>query len=257
MILALCGTSEAHKLLRCLEKRKYKTIATVTTDYGEKCLENFLDVEIIKGRIGEADLRQLVQEREIKSIIDVTHPYANVISTIAQKISKERKILYLRYERKETKLNKDTLITKVVDFSQAAQVASRVKGRIFLTTGSKNISIFTDKIDVSRMVIRVLPLSNIIKNCEEYGFSPDNIIAMKGPFSEELNKQMFIHYKASVVITKDSGEAGGTLEKINAAKELELPIILVGRPKTHYGEAFDDLNDLINKLENWYKPPIW
>jgi len=38
---------------------------------------------------------------------------------------------------------------------------------------------------------------------------------------------LFKMYKASVIVTKDSGKAGGTATKIDAALSLKIPIVIV------------------------------
>jgi len=93
-----------------------------------------------------------------------------------------------------------------------------------------------------------LPVSKVLLLCEELGLNPDNIIAMKGPFSEEMNRAMFAMQDVSVVVTKDSGGAGGTLDKIRAAKAAGIPVIVVKRPTIDYGEVYRDMLELINTL---------
>lgn len=248
MILALCGTVEGEQLVELLLKEKYSVLATVTTGYGAKCLGEHPSVEILRGKLTEAEIDKLVKDRKIQAIVDVTHPFAAQISSTAIKIAKANHIPYVRYERQKTKTKTDKLVFEVEDFQQAAELAKEISGTVFLTIGSNHLPAFIKEIDINQLVIRVLPLSNIIKACEEYGFSPDNIIAMKGPFTVEINRLMFLKHKASVVVTKDSGTAGGTEEKIEAAHDLGIPIIIVKRPQIDYGQAFDSLRELVNHL---------
>ena len=53
---------------------------------------------------------------------------------------------------------------------------------------------------------------------------------MQGTFSKEFNISLMKEYSVSAIITKESGESGGAEEKINAALELNIPVILVTRP---------------------------
>ena len=108
-------------------------------------------------------------------------------------------------------------IIHVKDIDEAIRILENNQ-RIFLTTGSKTLDRFTELLDRGKhLIVRVLPKSEILKKCEGIGLSPENIIAMKGPFSSEMNYQMFKDYKADVVVTKDSGIIGGVPEKIEAA----------------------------------------
>ena len=57
---------------------------------------------------------------------------------------------------------------------------------------------------------------------------------MQGPFSLELNRELYKKYMAEVIVTKDSGRVGGTDTKAAAAMELGLPLVLIERPVLRY-----------------------
>jgi len=63
----------------------------------------------------------------------------------------------------------------------------------------------------------------------------EDIVAMLGPVSEELNYQMFRDFKADYVVMKDSGKEGGTLEKINACKRLGITPVVILRQYNEKG----------------------
>jgi precorrin-6A/cobalt-precorrin-6A reductase len=93
---------------------------------------------------------------------------------------------------------------------------------IFLTVGSKNLEKFRVLWEIGKKVtVRVLPSSSAIKKCEDLGLKPKDVIAMEGPFTKELNYQMFKERNAEVVVTKESGIVGGVLEKFEAAKMVD------------------------------------
>lgn len=248
MILALCGTVEGAQLLQLLAERQLEVMATVTTDYGAKCLGDNPPARVLERKLSQGDLERLLSTENIEAIIDVTHPYATVISTMAIEASQAYGIPYYRYERKRTTWDGGTQVVEVESFSEAATLCKDIPGKIFLAIGSKHLSIFTAEIEVNRLIARVLPFGEIVKDCETLGFTPDNLIAMKGPFDEGINRWMFQRYQAAAVVTKDSGAAGGTIEKINAAKALGIPVILVGRPKIDYGYTFDSLRNLVDTV---------
>lgn len=254
MILALCGTTEGRELVKRLCQQRIPVIATVTTEYGEKLLKEDLDIEILKGKLDEKKMKALIEERNIKQVLDITHPYAENISKLALKVSKEKNIKYLRYERQDTSYKEDeeTCVLLADDFHHAARMAKKFDGKIFLTIGSNQIPAFLQEIEVERLVARVLPLSTIVKGCEERGFTPNNLIAMKGPFNKEINLQMFKNYNATVIVAKDSGKTGGTEEKIEAARELNIPVILIKKPSLQYENIYRDMDLLMNKITSIY-----
>ncbi|AKL93583.1 cobalt-precorrin-6A reductase CbiJ [Clostridium aceticum] len=254
MILALCGTSEGRELVEKLLEKKLEVIATVTTTYGGQLLKKGFQVEVLEEKLDKDKMKELIEKKNIQQVVDITHPYAENISRLAMEVCREKKLFYFRYERPETQCYEEEgkKLYWANDFYHAANVAKDFEGKIFLTIGSNQLPIFTKEIEVNKLVARVLPLSSVIKGCEDQGFTPDNLIAMKGPFNKELNKQMFKAYEAAVVVTKDSGKAGGTEEKIAAAKELNIPVILVKKPSIAYGEVDHDIDALVNKITSIY-----
>ncbi|MBR6267087.1 MAG: precorrin-6A/cobalt-precorrin-6A reductase, partial [Selenomonadaceae bacterium] len=81
--------------------------------------------------------------------------------------------------------------------------------------------------------------------CEKLGFTPKQIIAMQGPFSQTLNEAMFKQYDAQVIVTKNSGTIGGADTKFAAAEALGLPIVLIDRPKVTYGQVARSFEDVL------------
>ena len=55
---------------------------------------------------------------------------------------------------------------------------------------------------------------------------------------------LYRQYQAEVVVTKNSGEIGGTDTKLEAAVELRLPVVMIDRPRIAYDKVvytFDDV----------------
>lgn len=94
------------------------------------------------------------------------------------------------------------------------------------------------------LISRVLPTSEVILNCEKLGLNADNIIAMKGPFSKSINEEFYKHYNIDIVITKESGIAGGFLEKVDACKSLNIPVVIVTRQKIDYPFVVNNINEI-------------
>ena len=68
---------------------------------------------------------------------------------------------------------------------------------------------------------------------------------MKGAASLEENLELIEKYDAGVMITKESGDVGGVIEKIQAANEKDVAVVMIQRPK------IDELNknDIVSNLE--------
>lgn len=249
MILVLGGTSDSIKVCNLLNEIKKDYIVSVTTNYGadlaRKCAKN-----IVIKKMDKDYMTNFMKENNIELVIDSTHPYAVEVSKNAIEVSNFLGIKYLRYERKSLleDLDYDKVI-KVESTKEAYKVANEIGLNIFLGTGSKTIGEFTKNLKDKNIVVRVLPTSEVIKLCEDFGLNADNIIAMKGPFSEEINEQMYKHYNIDLVITKESGIEGGFLEKVNAAKNLNIPIIVIVREKLNYKTVVNEIENIKEFIE--------
>ena len=255
MILILGGTSDSLVLATEISKL-YPVILSVATEMGNQAASKLKD--ICKIEVGRKDLEQLknfMKENEVKLLIDGTHPYAVVVSENGRKAASETGIEYIRYSRpgadKEGVEKPDGKIIWLDDYESAAFYLNERDGNIFSTLGSKNIGGLIRKInDKKRITARVLPDSASVNILSEEGLNYDQIIAMKGPFSMEMNYLMLKEKKAAFLLTKDSGDAGGFKEKLEAASKLGIEVIVIKRSEMENGgNVFTEFQDLLSKVK--------
>ena len=118
------------------------------------------------------------------------------------------------------------------------------EGNILLTTGSKELPAYAELHD--RIYARVLPMQASLDICAHSGIAPERIIAMQGPFDEEMNLALLKMTKAKYMVTKDTGGPGGYGAKISAAKKAGVQAIIIGRPVQREGM---DLDAVIRLME--------
>ena len=116
--------------------------------------------------------------------------------------------------------------------------------KVETNTGSKNLPKIVELIPDRNLIVRVLPTSDVILSCESLGLNADNIIAMKGPFSQSINEEFYKHYNVDIVVTKESGIAGGFLEKVNACETLQIPVVIITREKINYPLVVNEIDEL-------------
>lgn len=247
MILVLGGTSDSLEI--CKELNKYKNIEyilSVTTEYGKEIAKKYAE-NIILGKLSKDKMLSFIDENSIDRIIDATHPYAVEVSKNAIECSKIANIDYVRFERKSLIECIDYNNKYIVDsIDEACCIANKVGKNIFIGTGSKNLDKYVDKLVDKNIIARVLPNSEVINSCEQLGLNGDNIIAMKGPFSQYMNEETYKQYKIDLVITKESGLAGGFLEKVIACKSLGIPVIIIKRQSMNYPNVINDTEEINN-----------
>ena len=98
-------------------------------------------------------------------------------------------------------------------------------------------------------MVRVLPTSEVLKGCEELGLVPDQIDAIKAPFSKECNKELLARSKAEVFVSKESGSIGGIREKIEGCQELGMDCVIISRPIVNYSKVVSTIEELETHLK--------
>jgi precorrin-6A/cobalt-precorrin-6A reductase len=208
------------------------------SEYGRE-LADEPNLSVHTGSLDCAGLAELLQTRQITLVVDASHPYAVNVSQNAQRACQTAEVAYLRYERPRAAIPDYDRLYVVADAAAAAKAAASLGKTVFLTTGSRTLSIFKNEpaLCEHRLIARVLPETSVIKECIELGFMPRDIVAMQGPFSHELNAAMFRQSGADVIVTKNSGMIGGSDSKFTAAMELGLSIVMIDRPVIAYSSV--------------------
>ena len=246
MILVLAGTKDGRDLITGLSDAGYQVIASVFSQYGGELITR-KNVIIHTGPLDADGLRNLIMKNGVTILVDASHPYAVHVSQNAMSACQIAGIHYLRYERPSAVLPIYEGLHVVFDYEQAINIAASLGKVVFLTTGSRHLKLFKDApcLQNHRLIARVLSEPSVLTECVEMGFLPKDIIAMQGPFTHELNKALFKDYQAEVIVTKNSGQVGGSDTKITAAMDLGLPIVLIDRPAIEYKLIVDKPDDVL------------
>ncbi|MEW9699107.1 precorrin-6A reductase [Paenibacillus sp. SI8] len=251
MILVLAGTSDARELALHIRSVGFTVLTTVVTESAAKSMEAE-QLPVLTGRLTVTDMQELIRDRKISAVVDATHPFAEEASKNAMAASQQAEVPYVRFERQSLSIEQSALVTTVDDYKQAAELAAEKKGSIMLTTGSKTLKIFADRLiglPDTTLIARMLPRKDNMEKCEELGIDQKNIVAMQGPFSKELNKALYEHYKVTLMITKESGKVGAVDEKLEAALEMGIPSIVIGRPALEYGNLYSDYEGVLDYIQ--------
>ena len=226
-ILIFAGTTEGRRLSEILSSKKIKHTLCVATKYGEEVLESTPFLTVNCDRMDEAAMREFLLKGEFAAVFDATHPYAKEVTANIKEACKETNIPYYRIKRK-TDAKETSNVCFFYDVKECAKALCDVEGNILLTTGSKELKEFaTDELK-DRIYARVIPGEESIKACEECGIKGRHVIAMQGPFSCKLNEALIDEFNISVIVSKQSGAAGGFDEKIEAAVNKNIAAFVIG-----------------------------
>ncbi|AXY26120.1 precorrin-6A reductase [Suicoccus acidiformans] len=250
MILVFGGTSDSIKLMDGLLSKDYDAVISVATAYGKTFSRNFGD-RVIQKRLNQVDMVEFIKKNSVELILDASHPFADIVSSNAIAAAESTHIPYVRFERPRLKYPKE--VVRVSSIQEACLKALEVAGNIYLTTGSKSMKEYLDYLPVERVIARVLPVAEVIESMENLGLNAGQIHAIKGPFTMELNKELYKMSEATSMITKESGQSGGVDTKIRAALESGIAVFLIERPYVEYPEQYHTINEVIERVDRLYE----
>lgn len=229
-ILIFAGTTEGRKLSECLSKADILHTVCVATEYGEIVLTENACAHVHRGRMDVEEMSAFISDGQFSAVVDATHPYAQVVTENIRNAMKGMDIPYIRLKR-ETDDSYD--YDKIRSFEcneDCAEALLQINGNILLTTGSKELSVYCGHESLKdRLYVRVLPGLESLSLCNENGIMGKHILALQGPFTVDMNEAMLRQYDISCLVTKKSGRAGGYIEKLEAAKRLDIPVYVVER----------------------------
>jgi len=250
MILVLSGTEEGKEIVRRLHGAGMSLLTTVATEYGKKMFEQLgLEAVCLQGRLDMDGFSRLIRERGVDTVVDATHPYAVEVSQNAMDACKNNNVRYVRFEREGISIPAHPLVHRVKTMADAVDMSRTLGKRIFLTTGISSVARFVVLKNEKELYVRILPVPEHIALCLDMGIPPTNIIAMHGPFSEDLNRAMFRQYQINTIVTKESGEAGGVLEKINAALNEGIDTVVIERPRIEFPQKYSSIDEVVRLVK--------
>lgn len=224
-ILIFGGTTEGRRLCEHCAELGISVRYCVATEDGEYPVRGLSGVHTHIGRLDAAQIAELAGRECPKLVIDATHPFARLVSANIKCALTRSDIALLRVTRERVK-EQDCVYFEDMDALSAW--LAQTQGDIFVTAGSscaRALSAYQ-----KRVWMRVLPSMESLRICLEQGYLPKQIICMQGPFSHELNLTMFAQSGAKILVTKDSGAAGGFAEKLSAARSLGMTTAVLMGP---------------------------
>lgn len=229
-LLLFGGTSEGRELAEKRQRAGDEVVVCVTSQYGKALLPEGLTVYDHPMDIDE--MMRVARRHAIEKIVDATHPFAAAATENIRACAKALSLSYERITRPgDERSDFSPYVTWVQSARDAAALLANEMGAILLTTGSKTLKTYTEKIDAERLYARVLPAVRSLELCAEAGLLPGHIIAMQGPFSEKLNGALYDQFAIRHVVSKDSGGAGGVREKVMPALMRDMNVIVIKRPE--------------------------
>lgn len=220
------GTTEGRTLSGELARMGAAVTVCVATGYGREEQGEAPGIFVLAGRLDADGMAEVLSGADL--CVDATHPYAAQASGNIRAACERAGVRRLRLLREGSGIPEGAAA-----FASAAEAAAWLAGRegnILLTTGAKELKTFAP-LGGERLYPRVLPLAGSLAACTEAGIPARNILALQGPFTQEMNEAMIRQYHIRFLVTKDGGRAGGFGEKAAAAAAAGARLVLLRRPE--------------------------
>jgi precorrin-6A/cobalt-precorrin-6A reductase len=220
-ILILGGTREAADLANEL-LATHPEARIITSLAGRTKEPAPLAGEVRTGGFGGVDgLVRYLRETGVTLMIDATHPFARQISANAVEAARIAGVpLDIRTRRPWTKQAGDSWIE--VDTLKAARDAIPPGARVLLALGSQHIGLFASRDDV-HFVVRMIDKPETPLDL------PDHALVLGRPGdTAAVETMLLIAHSITHIVCRNSGGTAA-YAKIEAARQLGLPVIMVGR----------------------------
>lgn len=246
-VILFAGTTEGRKLSSFLSRHNVSVTACVATEYGTKLMEKSENLEVLSQRLNASQITDLIKSKKCSVVVDATHPYASEVTKNILKAVEDTGVQYLRLIRKPSGEIKPGCVY-VNSPEEAAEFLKDNPMKTLLTIGSKELKYFAHLEGLSqKMVARVLPMPEVLDVCKSLGFQGKQLICMQGPFGHELNVAMIKELHIECLVTKDSGDVGGFYEKISAAEETGIVLVVIGRPTVETGSTYAEVKAYLSE----------
>jgi precorrin-6A/cobalt-precorrin-6A reductase len=220
--LILGGTSEAHSLADAVAGAGFEA----TYSYAGRTRappDQKLPIRV-GGFGGATGLAEYIHRKAITHVVDATHPFAAEISRNAVIACATTGAELIALEREPwVKAPGDNWI-EVADIASAVMALPVERARVFLAIGRQHIAPFGAKPQHAYTLRFVdspdgpLPL-------------PDaEVIVSRGPFALAGELEMMRSRRIEWIVARNSG-GNGARAKIDAARELGLPVVMLKRPE--------------------------
>lgn len=232
-VLILGGTAEARALAAALVEAGRPVVSSLAgrvrdpaLPAGEVRIGGFSG----DGVDGVTGLAAYLDQQQIVAVVDATHPFAAVISAHAVAACARTGRTLLRLQRPGWADHPDAARWTWVDSVADAVDAGDWARRPFLTTGRQSLATFlgspswADKDATVRLVDP--PEVDLPARWQ--------VIRSRGPYAYAGELALMRTAETDLLVTKDSG-GSHTAAKLDAARDLEVPVVAVTRPPTPAG----------------------
>lgn len=240
-ILILGGTSEASALARALAGRPEieaelslagRTQSPVPPPVAHR-IGGFGGVKGLEGHLAAGGFR---------AVIDATHPFAQGMSRNAAEACARLLLPLVAFSRPPWVAGPGDRWAEVADVEAAVRALGEQPACVFLTVGRLSLPAFAAA-PQHRYLIRTIDRPD---GLEALPFH--RLVQARGPFDRAAEETLMRQEAVEILVTKNSG-GGATAAKLEAARRLGLPVVMIRRPGRPHMPVLHDLAEVLDWIE--------
>jgi len=219
--LILGGTSDANALAEAIARARIDAIYSYAGRTQSPVAPSL--PTRVGGFGGSNGLAAFIAQENITHVIDATHPFAAEMSRIAVAACSATGTALIALERAPWAPSADDNWIEVPDIGAAVAALPTTPARVFLAIGRQHLAPFSARPQHAYILRLVdapdgpLPLPNA------------DVITSRGPFTLAGDLELMRARGIEWVVARNAGGEGARA-KIDAARELGLPLIMIARP---------------------------
>lgn len=199
----------------------------------------------IGGFGGVAGMVDFVRRERITHIVDATHPFAAQISAHACAASAATGVPLLALERPPWQPQPGDRWTLCHSWAEAACALPAAPSRVFLAVGRLQLGHFAAHARHRYLLRLVNPVT--VGELPLPAHSLAGIVVARGPFTLAADRELLLRYRVQCVVSKNAGGSAAR-SKIDAARQLGLPVIMVQRPQLPDRPSVQDVGAVLDWL---------
>jgi len=232
-VLILGGTTEASALARKVAGDA--RLAPLLSLAGRTTNPQPQPIPVRVGGFGGIDgLVKFLQGEAVDAVVDATHPYADQMSAHAVAACKETSVPLASLVRPEWRHETGDRWQIVANTEAAADALGPEPRRVFLSLGRQDLHVFAHAPQHHY-------LARLIERPDQAALPPDlRLLQARGPFDRADEERLLRRECIDVLVSKNAGGTA-TYAKIEAARALGLPVVMIARPHKPAGIVMADV----------------
>lgn len=219
-ILLLGGTTEASALATALAERGERAVLSYA---GRTEAPRAQAIPTRVGGFGGVEgLADHMTREGVTHLVDATHPFAARISANAIAAAELAGVKLLALTRPAWEAGPGDRWIRVADTAEAVAALGGEAARIFLALGRQTIGDFAD-------AAQHFYLLRFVDAAEVPALPHHHLVVDRGPFTLAGELALLREHRIEVIVAKNAGGTGARA-KLEAARELGLPVVMIDRP---------------------------